>query len=114
MKVIVTGGRSFDDKELVRKALRVIGATHVVHGDCSGVDSIARDWARDNNKMQSAYPISDEEWNKFGRAAGPMRNRRMLKDNTDSACLLAFTGGNGTKNCVETAKSFKIMVMQIA
>ncbi len=109
MKVIITGGRNYNNPELVQRALRVIGATHVVHGGCSGADSIADDWARRNNVKISLYPA---DWDKNGRAAGPIRNHQMLKDNTDAACLLAFAGGNGTKHCVETAKSLRILVME--
>ena len=47
------------------------------------------------------------DWNKHGRAAGPIRNRDMAEY---ADCLVAFEGGRGTQNMIKTAKELGLKV----
>jgi len=101
MKVVVTGGRNFRsvDAHLLRKALNDFHSktsiTTLIHGGAKGVDSIAGAWALSRN---IEVIIVQAEWNKYGKRAGPKRNKQMLKMKPD--VVLAAPGGFGTKNCV--------------
>jgi hypothetical protein len=102
-KVIVCGGRNFNNKKAVFEILDYVKADIVVHGDATGADSLAGMWAKENGKEERAYPAN---WKLNKRAAGPIRNREMLAAENDESLLglIAFPGGRGTEDMVNHAK----------
>ena len=72
----------------------------------SGADTLAWKWA-----MENKIPIIEHnaEWDKHGRAAGPIRNKLIIND-TD--VLIAFVAPNsvGTKNSISLAKKANIKI----
>jgi len=84
MRVVVTGGRSYTNRDMVAGEL----------------------WALYENDP-------DEFIVAHGRAAGPIRNRQMLEE-FRPAIVLAFPGGAGTANCVKTARELGILVKEIS
>jgi hypothetical protein len=48
----------------------------IVSGHCSGADQLGEKYAIDNNISYTVFPA---EWNKYGKAAGPIRNTEMIK-----------------------------------
>src|SRR5262245_59385557 len=95
MRVLVTGGRSFSDQELLVAVLDRLdaarGFTVLIHGDASGADHLAGEWAKSRSIEVLARPA---DWKKYGRAAGPIRNSQMLDEKPD--LVVAFPGGKGT------------------
>jgi len=75
-------------------------------GDATGVDSVVRDWCIENGVRCKRFKAN---WKKFGKSAGPRRNRRML-DKFKPTMLLEFPGGSGTANCVAEARKREIIV----
>jgi hypothetical protein len=76
--VLVCGDRNWTDVECIRSWLSKLqdqGFTTVIEGEARGADSIARDEAKDMGYQIVPFPA---DWDKYGRAAGPIRNRRML------------------------------------
>lgn len=61
--------------------------SEIVSGGCSGVDKAAEWWARDT---QTPLKIFTAEWDKYGKSAGPIRNRQMA--NYGDALLLIWDG----------------------
>lgn len=108
LKVVVTGGRDYKDEKKVIQVLNLIRPRVLIAGGATGVDTFAVRWAEANGIK---YTEILAEWSKYGNAAGPIRNREMLKQIQDTGLLLAFPGGRGTKNCVETARHLKIPVV---
>ncbi len=104
MKVLVCGGRDFDDREFVRIVLDRIHAetpiTGIVHGAATGADTLAGWWATINEIPNLDYPAM---WKLHGRAAGPIRNQQML-DEEKPDMVVAFPGGRGTANMVDQAR----------
>lgn len=103
MRVLVTGGREFDDLELLEMTLDTIHAAQgfavLIHGAASGADSLAGEWAARNGIEVLACPA---DWKRYGRRAGPLRNRQMLDLSPD--LLVAFPGGRGTADMIAAAK----------
>lgn len=107
--VIVTGGRRGKDKDLVYKSLdaQLPVPNFIVVGSREGYDGLAIEWCIENGVP---YAVVDAHWNKYGRAAGPIRNRWMLR--LKPSYVMAFPGGNGTvdmimgaeKNCISVIK----------
>lgn len=81
----------------------------VVEGDAPGVDRIAGYWARKNGLTNLKFPV---DWEKYGTAAGPIRNKQML-DEGKPDLVIAFPGGKGTANMVKLAKRAGVEVIEI-
>ena len=75
-------------------------------GDATGVDAVVYTWCKDNGVRVKRYKAN---WKKYGKSAGPRRNRRML-DKFKPTLLQAFPGGSGTANCVAEARKRDILV----
>lgn len=99
MKVIVTGGRDYSNRKKVYEVLDKLNPDVVVQGGAPGADYLAREWALYRGKKSLTYGV---DWEKHGKAAGPIRNREMLAKNSD-AIVVPFPGGRGTANCVNEA-----------
>lgn len=107
MIVIITGSRGWSDKEIIAEALKrynISGNTLFV-GDARGADTIAKNLWKDKSSIRIFVP----DWSKYGRAAGPKRNIRMIDEalSTDEKIiLLAFNLGTpGTTQTINYAKS---------
>ena len=104
MKVLVCGGRKFDDHKLVFNILdkinRVEKITEIINGGAKGADTLGRVWARTRHININTF---DADWNNRGNSAGPIRNERMLKEGAPDL-LVAFPGGPGTRDMIMQAK----------
>ena len=107
MKIIITGGRNFNDYEKVKNTLDSLNPSLIVHGDCRGADKLASIYATEKGVRQLKYPYIS----KYGRAGGPIRNFKMCSENKD-AFLVAFPGGNGTDSCVKIAEKLGLKVLK--
>ncbi|MEM9422481.1 MAG: SLOG family protein [Pseudomonadota bacterium] len=104
MRAIVCGGREFDDADLMDLTLKELGVTFVIEGGARGADTLAWRWARHNLGKGSEYSVQFEaRWDRDGRAAGPIRNQRMIDEGQPDA-VVAFPGGRGTADMVRRAK----------
>ena len=111
MKILVCGGRDYNDWFRVKQALDKIHReqeiTEVVHGACCdrlgklrGADRWAEWWAILNEVPYQAVPA---KWKAHGPSAGPRRNELMLERHRPDF-VLAFPGGKGTKNMLNLAQ----------
>lgn len=107
-RVIVCGGRDFNDKELCFKSLdKYIGddsTIELVSGHAKGADTIGEDYAKQRNLKVSVFK---PDWKRYGRGAGPIRNRQMLEYALESRpMIIAFWDGQsrGTKNMIDQAR----------
>ena len=85
----------------------------VLHGMARGADSLA---ARAAYELGISVIGFRARWEKFGKAAGPIRNREMLDEKPD--LVIAFhddlESSKGTKDCVEEARRRGIPVEVIS
>lgn len=111
MRLIVTGGRDYHDKELVHKILDALKPIHLATGACpTGADHHAATWpARQSVVYYTPYPAN---WDQHGKAAGPMRNAHMIEDFKPDL-LLAFPGGRGTISCIDEARKRGVPVLMV-
>ncbi len=116
MRVLVCGGRGFDDWKILSGALSDIfhsmddgDVLTVIQGGAKGADFLARVWAKDNLLPREEYQA---DWKIYGRAAGHIRNQRMLDEGKPNL-VLAFEGGTGTADMVRRAKAANIEVKEI-
>lgn len=102
MKLLICGDRHWTQEAPIRKVLERYEPTAVtvIHGDAPGADRIA---GRIANEMGFSVDPFPAEWEKYGRPAGPIRNRQMLKEGPD--LVVAFhsdiESSKGTKDMLE-------------
>lgn len=116
MRVLVCGSRHFDDDEHLFEVLNEINGTYdlrrniseIIVGGAAGADTLAETFARDNCIPYSRF---DANWELYGRAAGPIRNRRMLEEGKPDL-VVAFLAphSRGTKNMIGIAEKAGVPV----
>jgi hypothetical protein len=83
LRVLVTGDRNWTDKDAIRCELAQLPAdTLIIHGACRGADLLAQEVAQELGLPDLPFPVDwDQARRDLGhrwRAAGPIRNRKML------------------------------------
>lgn len=108
MKLLVTGGRSYSDHKRLSDELNKLEdqLDEIAHGGAKGADTLAGTWAVGHGIPCRVFPA---DWERHGRAAGPIRNREMLQAFRPDR-VLAFTGGVGTADMVSLAEAAGIPV----
>lgn len=81
----------------------------LIQGGASAVDTFAKAWGRKHPTIERYECRAD--WDNHGRAAGPVRNARMLEWKPD--IVIAFAGGRGTADMVRRAKAAGIRVVEV-
>lgn len=111
--VLVCGSRTWIDREKIETFIFGLDRdTIVVHGAARGADTIADQAALLWGLLRRPYPAN---WAADGRAAGPIRNQRMLDEN-DVAEVVAFRmpgESRGTDDMVRRARKAGIPVRVI-
>ena len=108
MKVIVAGSRFFDNYEVVVRSIMVSGfhMTELVCGMCRGPDLIAASWAYREGIKVTPFPA---DWDKYGKAAGPIRNQQMA-DYADALVAIWDGKSRGTRSMIDRAKKKGLLV----
>jgi len=112
-RVLVCGQRDYLNYEKVYNYLATFPpGTIVIHGNAPGADTFADQAAKDLNFEVLVFPA---QWAKYGRAAGPVRNRQMLVEgHPDVVAAFYAKGGRryskGTNNMVTQAEKALIPV----
>lgn len=104
LRILVCGGRDYDDMEAINFALdrlhKALRITTLIHGCARGADRIAGEWARNSGVQVEEFRAN---WASDGRAAGSIRNQRMLDEGRPDG-VVAFPGGKGTADMVTRAQ----------
>lgn len=140
MRILVCGGRDFgdipsvlhptyhekvDEYKFIQQKLSEIAKVYsshynpddnwlpfdlvIIEGGAKGVDRAAGDWATNNYALLKVYPA---DWNTYGKAAGYIRNQRML-DEGEPDLVVAFPGGKGTDMMIKLALRAGVEVLKI-
>ncbi len=121
VKILICGGRHFNEYDVFSKTVNSVlndleihqDQIELVSGGCEGTDKMAERYAEENSISISVF---NADWKRYGRAAGPIRNRQMIdyiKD-SDHSYVIAFTSDRtkGTRNTIELASKNSIEVFQ--
>lgn len=110
MKVIIAGGRNFNDyprlKDFCDKILSNYPHAEIVSGGAEGADQMGERYAAQKRLDLTVFHAN---WTKWGKAAGPRRNLKMAQY---ADALIAFWDGKsrGTKNMIDEARNKKLRV----
>lgn len=112
IRVLVCGGRDFDNKKLVFEMLdhisKVFGQIDtIIHGDSRGADLLADEWAEERVIPCWRFPA---KWDRkpdgsFTKAAGFVRNEFMASMGKPDL-VIAFPGDRGTNHMIDIAASY--------
>lgn len=109
-RIVVAGCRDYDNYDeasaFIEQCIQEIGATHtliLLSGGCKGADLLGERFAREHGFAIEHYPA---DWKKYGKSAGPKRNREMAK-----ACdyVICFWNGKsrGTASMIAYAEKLE-------
>lgn len=104
MKIAVVGSRDFKPLSLVESFIQGLpDDSIIISGGARGVDSIAERAAKNRGLQTIIYPA---QWDKYGKAAGMMRNTDIIKD---SDIVVAFWDGKsrGTQDSIIKACKYR-------
>lgn len=105
MRLIIAGGRDFNDRELLFDVLNKVilnrSISEVVSGKAKGADTLGEEWAQMNSIKVSEFPAN---WELYGKGAGHKRNKEM---GNYADILVAFWDGEskGTGGMIKYMKS---------
>ena len=109
MIVLVCGGRDFTDRDLVYRTMDKVLDKYpdgllLVTGAAPGADTLAEEWCKAREVMYLGVPA---RWKKYGRSAGPQRNK-LMRDMWEPKACVAFKGGDGTKGMIKLMREVGI------
>ena len=110
MKVVIAGGREFNDYDLLReKCDKILSAQtdiEVVSGTARGADKLGERYAEEKGYPIQKFPA---DWKKYDKGAGSIRNEQMAKY---ADALIAFWDGvsSGTANMINWARHYGLKV----
>lgn len=122
MKVLVCGGRDFskfdafnwleryllDELAHATGCFSALSIDAIIHGGARGADEGAAEWAKSEDIPSRAYAA---DWKKHGKAAGPIRNQKMI-DEAKPDFVVAFPGGRGTADMLRRARDHGIQIIR--
>ena len=112
MRVLICGGREFDDWLKVQETMHLLKfrVTEVIQGGAKGADFLGRVWAKVYDIPCREFPA---DWRAHGKRAGHIRNQQML-DEGKPDWVIAFPGGRGTEDMMRRAGEAGIPVHVVA
>lgn len=117
MKILICGSRGWKDPapiDAIIAGYDILAEGRnekltVIQGGARGADTVAKDAA----KAWGVETITEEaDWDKHGKAAGPIRNKKMLDDHKPDVVWAFRTYGksNGTDHMCDIAKKAGVPV----
>lgn len=125
MRVIIAGGRSFNDRSMVDATMAMIVSqmkweiSTIISGGASGADTLGEEWARshaipiERYEAQWRVPIHHADGTvgyEIDRTAGVKRNEQMA---CVADALVAFPGGRGTADMVKRAHKHGLRIYNV-
>lgn len=115
MRILVTGSREFVNYDLMKETIQGIlnefsldpADCLLVHGGAPGADRIAGHVAEDLGIAVEPHPAN---WKKYGKSAGPKRNKEMVDLGADICLAFPQENSIGTIDCMKKAEAAGIEV----
>jgi hypothetical protein len=107
MRVLICGDRHWTNVERIRQVVKDLAPKLIIEGGAKGADRIAQQVGKE---LGIKVKEVNANWAAYGRAAGPIRNKKMLKLKPD--LVIAFHNdiekSKGTKNMLAQATAANI------
>lgn len=91
MRLLICGDRNYNDKERIKEEIESLIKKDyfiecIIEGEANGADKLGREVGEELNIPIKAFPA---DWEKHGKAAGPIRNQQMIAEGRPDY-ILAF------------------------
>lgn len=114
LRVLICGSRDWQDVEAIRRFMRSLPpGTLLIEGGAHGADFIAKFLARQMGNISEVKEFP-ADWERYGRAAGAIRNGQMLvkgKPHLVVAFHEDLNRSKGTKDMVAKARAAGVRVL---
>ena len=104
MKITIGGCRDYNNYDEFKKfvddyieKMNIDDEIVIVSGHCSGVDMMAEKYAEEKGFVTEIFPA---DWKRYGRAAGPVRNKIMV-DKCDRVIAFWDNKSRGTASLIK-------------
>ena len=104
MRLLVCGDRNWTNKGLIKEWIVKLQPDVIIEGEARGADSYARDIGLELGTIVERFPA---QWETYGRAAGIIRNTKMLMEGKPDFVLAfhdSIATSTGTRNMLQQAK----------
>lgn len=108
-RLLICGSRRWRNREAIYTVLREHRPDLVIEGGAPGADRIAHEEA-----LALGIPVRQfrADWKRYGRAAGPIRNERMLHEGKPTAvAAFVLPSSKGSWHMIEIAETAGIEVV---
>ncbi len=109
-RIVVAGCRDFSDYDIAKvyidlciKEIRKQYTLVFLSGCCRGADLLGERYAKEKGYAIEYYPA---DWKKYGKSAGPVRNKKMA-ENSDFVICFWDGKSRGTASMISFAKELK-------
>lgn len=120
--LLVTGSRTWSDREAVHSGLAMVHAAAgqpvtLRHGAARALDMVCATWASNRRGwILDPYPVTPASWHALGRRAGMLRNAEMVRSGASLCCAWVNPcadprctrprphGSHGTSGCADLAE----------
>lgn len=127
-RILVTGSRDWTDYDTICRGLTVAIETVIadrpddftitlVHGNAKGADLLADRFMRNARKfmLTKGFTIVIEphnaDWEKWGKSAGPVRNKEMVDLGADVIVAFIKNNSRGATHCLSLAEKAGIKTL---
>jgi hypothetical protein len=112
MNLAIVGSRDFkQDKifnEVIDQFITEIGTPNlIVSGGATGADTLAEIYAKEK-KIETKIFLPD--WKKYGKSAGPLRNKQIVTEATHLIAFRTSVNSIGTNNSIKLATNKEIPI----
>ena len=115
MKLAIVGSRDFNDYQLMSEFILskfdLPDIDTIVSGGAKGADALAERFAQE---YKLTLIVKDAEWEKYGRAAGPIRNKLIIEE-ADAVVAFPSIQSKGTLNSIKFARKMcrKVEILNV-
>jgi hypothetical protein len=111
MILLVCGSRTYNNRRVMEQVITKLEPEKIIHGGCHGADELAHCIA---DTYGIYVEVFEANWTRYGKSAGPIRNREMLKHGRPDLVLAFFDGNRtkGTMNMVKLATERHVPVLE--
>lgn len=116
ISLLVCGSRTVTDHKWAKSladTFQYLKVAKVIHGGAKGVDTLAGVAAR---LMEIPTQVFMADWDKHGKAAGPIRNQQMLDEGKPDLVLALYPASGitkGTKDMVDRARKAGVNCIEV-
>lgn len=113
MRILVCGDRNWTDANFIESNIsNVLQSGYeymedafqfsiLIQGEASGADTIAKKYALKNKMLYLDFPA---EWDKYGKSAGPIRNKQMIDEGKPDIVLAFYNDISKSKGTLDMIK----------